>query len=237
MDPHTAPKRLCLPVELRLAIWKLAFIPETIKVDLRVDVSDPDSVGIFYESARRLPLTLSINRESRHETLKVYRPLFENSLYVWRTTLPILHTTKDRHPLFNPEIDAVEFTLPFKYAFPFAGPIGPLEVLRKIVGSSMDSIQNLVIGPWLSDWVNIPGTPTCLVPGNDALFAYFRGLKKLQIMRRGTTMGQLPGITGPEYRESLKHCLNRISQSVPDWEMPELEIITAPSAAMMGPRP
>ena len=224
MDPRNAQTGPCLPTELRLQIWKFAFTPKTIKVDLEADRCDPDNISIFYGTRRSLPLTLFINSESRHYTLKFYRHLFEKPLPIWRTQSQISFLTLDEHPMFNPQIDTIEFWVPTRGVSTFRLPNDSLDSLRRRAATSLDSIQMLAIGADLSEWVTFPDIRSPDLAADNSFLAYFRGLKKLRVVRDYDMADYISGVF--VYRERLKYSLGRISEAIPEWKMPEIEIIT-----------
>lgn len=124
-----------LPPELRLMIWRATFERRTVKVSGHEKGADDLDDWNFYkwESLSLItpnPITLFVNKESRYETLRFYKPLFPK--------------LTQRSPIyFFPSLDS--FTPPTKESSQFSWDSERLGSLALADPGSTDLIQSVSI--------------------------------------------------------------------------------------------
>jgi hypothetical protein len=124
-----------LPPELRLTIWRTTFERRTVKVSGHEKEADDLDDGDFdkWESLSLItpnPITLFVNKESRYETLRFYKPLFPK-------------LTQGSPIYFFPSLDS--FTPPTKEASQFSWDSERLGNLAFADPGSTDLIQSVGI--------------------------------------------------------------------------------------------
>lgn len=113
-----------LPVELRLDIWKACWEPRVVELYSWMTNEAQDTSTLLssdvYRSTSKPPQTLSICRESRHETLKHYKPSFA-ALY----KEPMVYFNFEIDTMYLRNADILRF-----YDFSLTFPHGGLDELR-----------------------------------------------------------------------------------------------------------
>ena len=243
---HFFPK---LPIEVRLAIWRLCF-PAPRKVNLRPTKSsfgkrDPECLnGLIYgrwTSCRsisqhmQLPVTLYVDKESRSETLRKYRILFRESPYCPcspRAPQPII---------FNPNRDLLYIDLSSLVNGDEFGTANKPSIFRSC---DFQGVKSLEIRRWMIDF----GVESCLRQTGvmARCLRFFHDLEELRLVMDGHRSYPMPKSIRKKFRHEistgtighlawkqeesdrsvkfLEHCFAKLVEEDSMWQVPKITI-------------